>query len=205
VRTCSLNLSLRLTVALVCMKESRPGDGRLYFCHPDHCNSAHSIGGDSVGILLSAIFVGILLPVARDLVGDSETRGKFNEARSFTLTGLKRCEIGVNKNLNANGSRRIKPTVLKWCGIRAIKNGTRRFETTVFKKLGETRQIKFLKKYGRSKFRCTALKQYDTLWIGNRNSKLNGRRRFGPTKIRQNFNKKETLKLILHWHTPSHA
>lgn len=40
VRTCSNNLNHRLTLSLVCMKESPPGDGRLCFCHRPLCNSA---------------------------------------------------------------------------------------------------------------------------------------------------------------------
>jgi len=40
VRTCSNNLNHRLTLSLVCMKESPPGNGRLCFCHRPLCNSA---------------------------------------------------------------------------------------------------------------------------------------------------------------------
>ena len=39
VRTCSNNLNHRLSLSLVCMKESPPGDGRLCFCHRPLCNS----------------------------------------------------------------------------------------------------------------------------------------------------------------------
>lgn len=43
IRTCSKNLYLRISVALVCMQESRPGDGQLCFCHRDRCNSLPSM------------------------------------------------------------------------------------------------------------------------------------------------------------------
>ena len=40
IRTCSNNLNMRMPIALVCMKESRPGDGHLCFCQRDRCNAA---------------------------------------------------------------------------------------------------------------------------------------------------------------------
>lgn len=43
IRTCSTNLYLRISVALVCMRESRPGDGQLCFCQRDRCNSIPSM------------------------------------------------------------------------------------------------------------------------------------------------------------------
>ena len=39
-RTCSNKLDIKMQVSLVCMQESRPGDGELCFCHKDECNGA---------------------------------------------------------------------------------------------------------------------------------------------------------------------
>ena len=39
-RTCESNLNIGMPIAMVCMKESRPGNGKLCFCHRQHCNVA---------------------------------------------------------------------------------------------------------------------------------------------------------------------
>ena len=48
IRTCTKSLRLHITIAMVCMKESRPGDGKLCFCSHDFCNSATSLKQSSL-------------------------------------------------------------------------------------------------------------------------------------------------------------
>jgi hypothetical protein len=43
VRTCSSSINLAMPVSLVCMKESRPGDGHLCFCKKSRCNDSTSL------------------------------------------------------------------------------------------------------------------------------------------------------------------
>ncbi len=40
IRKCSSDIRMQMPVFLVCMKESRPGDGHLCFCKKNNCNSA---------------------------------------------------------------------------------------------------------------------------------------------------------------------
>ena len=61
VRTCSTKMPLKLQVSLVCMKESRPGDGELCFCRRDLCNHGNSIvTSQSHSNLLFAFIVSLI-------------------------------------------------------------------------------------------------------------------------------------------------
>ena len=68
VRTCSQNLRVNMQMSLVCMQESRPGDGELCFCSDDLCNTATSINRPSHSPLLLALIASlltVLLPLAQ--------------------------------------------------------------------------------------------------------------------------------------------
>jgi hypothetical protein len=55
IRTCSATLNMQMHVSLVCMRESRPGDGHLCFCKAKKCNSATRHGTDYSGIALVVV------------------------------------------------------------------------------------------------------------------------------------------------------
>lgn len=64
IRTCSSSLHLRISVALVCMKESPPEDGKLCFCHRDKCNAInlciHSYNLNQTITILLSLFISVL-------------------------------------------------------------------------------------------------------------------------------------------------
>ena len=71
IRTCSTNIDIRMSIALVCMSESRPGDGHLCMCRKPRCNGSNSIHSPSktttswplfLSLLLSLIFAQSYLP-----------------------------------------------------------------------------------------------------------------------------------------------
>ena len=60
VRTCSNNLQLRIPLAMVCMKESRPGNGQLCLCSESRCHASVTIHGASFTLWLSILTVVLL-------------------------------------------------------------------------------------------------------------------------------------------------
>ena len=71
VRTCSANLNLNMPVTLVCMSESRPGEGRLCFCKSPLCNGASPSGitANSLVVTLLLSLVALLLASSRCMPG----------------------------------------------------------------------------------------------------------------------------------------
>ena len=61
IRKCSSDISMQMPISLVCMKESRPGDGHLCFCRRSHCNSAPVLHKTSKSPLLVLSFLTLLL------------------------------------------------------------------------------------------------------------------------------------------------
>ena len=61
IRKCSSDIKMQMPKSLVCMKESRPGDGHLCFCRRSECNNAPVLhkAGNSPLLLLS--FLTLLL------------------------------------------------------------------------------------------------------------------------------------------------
>ncbi|XP_064643845.1 uncharacterized protein LOC135497832 isoform X3 [Lineus longissimus] len=55
IRTCSATLNMQMHVSLVCMKESRPGDGHLCFCKSKKCNGATRPSADYFGTAMVVI------------------------------------------------------------------------------------------------------------------------------------------------------
>lgn len=64
IRTCSSKLNLHMPVTLVCMSESRPGDGRLCFCKTPLCNSAPPSGLATNSLLVTLLLSLVALLLA---------------------------------------------------------------------------------------------------------------------------------------------
>lgn len=63
IRTCSSSLQMRISVALVCMNESPPEDGKLCFCHRDKCNAADaSIHRHRLSRTIAVVLLALLVP-----------------------------------------------------------------------------------------------------------------------------------------------
>ena len=77
IRTCSTKLNLNMPVTLVCMSESRPGDGRLCFCKTPLCNRA-----PPSGVASNSLVVTLLLSLVALLLGSRCMSGCVSVARA---------------------------------------------------------------------------------------------------------------------------
>lgn len=61
VRTCAGHMNIQFPLSIVCMSESRPGDGHLCLCQEDKCNTAPTIDNAQVGSLILVLLLMIIL------------------------------------------------------------------------------------------------------------------------------------------------
>ena len=122
IRTCSSKLSLLMPIRFVCMRESRPGIGRLCFCDTPLCNTA-SRGSVRANALFGSL-VGFVAMLFIALHGCGVPR------RVADVTTLRGCAVPRSVSDVSMRDVRHRSTALTSDVIRIVSRGSRRNYTT---------------------------------------------------------------------------